>query len=274
MTNKMPTLFLSHGSPTLVFDDDAAHRFLVGLAQDLPRPRAILVVSAHWETQIPALSLAPQPQTIHDFGGFAPELYELHYPAPGAPALAERSAQLLEAAGFAVARHPSRGLDHGAWVPLMLLYPDADISVTQLSVQTRMGPEHHLRLGRALAPLRDEGVLIIASGAATHSLEDVFNAGFVLDAPVPDWVAAFSDWLADAVENGRTAELLDYRAQAPFAQRNHPTEDHVLPLFVALGAAGEGQREGQGEGQGEGKAQRIHASFSFGALAMDVYAFD
>jgi len=267
MNGRLPPLFISHGSPTVLFDDDAAHRFLFGLAVDLPKPKAILVVSAHWETSIPTVSLAENPETIHDFGGFARELYDVHYPAPGAPALGERAGILLEGAGFAVARDPNRGLDHGAWVPLKLIYPDADIPVTQLSIQTRLGPQHHLALGQALAPLRDEGVLIVASGAATHNLQAVFDARFRLDAPVPDWVAAFAAWLAKTVEGGDVDALLDYRARAPFAIENHPTEDHILPLFVALGAA----RGVSGETV---KAKRIHASFSFGALAMDVYRFE
>lgn len=270
MTEKFPTLFVSHGSPTLLFDDDRAHRFLAGLAAKLPRPKEILVISAHWETDAPTVSAVPWPATIHDFGGFAQALYEVEYPAPGAPVLAGRAARLLEAAGFAVSRDPRRGLDHGAWVPLKLVYPDADIPVTQLSIQTRLGPAHHLAVGRALAPLREEGVLIVASGAATHNLEAVLSTRFTLDAAVPDWVAAFSAWLAETLDGGDVDALLDYRARAPHARANHPTEDHILPLFVALGAAmGEG---GAGAGMGA-KAERLHASFSFGALAMDVYAF-
>lgn len=250
MRAKLPTLFISHGSPTLVQDDDAAHHFLTGLAAGLPKPKEILVISAHWETQIATLSTVAKPETIHDFGGFPRALYELRYPAPGAPALGDRAARLLEEAGFDVARDPKRGLDHGAWVPLTLIYPAADIPVTQLSIQTRLGqqhhlrlgPQHHLRLGQALAPLRDAGVLIIASGAATHNLQAVFDTRFKHDAPTPDWVAAFAAWLAETLEQGRFDDALDYRAQAPFALENHPTEEHLLPLFVALGAAGGGAK--------------------------------
>jgi len=275
MNGRLPTLFISHGSPTVLFDDDAAHRFLFGLAADLPKPKAILVISAHWETSIPTVSMAENPETIHDFGGFARSLYEAQYPAPGAPVLAEWAARLLEGAGFEVGRDLKRGLDHGAWVPLKLMYPDAAIPVTQLSIQTRLGPKHHLALGQALAPLRDEGVLIVASGSATHNLQAVFRTHFTLDAPVPDWVAAFAAWLAQTLEGGDVDALLDYRARAPYASENHPTEDHILPLFVALGAAGGAATKGAAGKMVKGatKARRIHASFSFGALAMDVYRF-
>ncbi|MCR4377168.1 MAG: dioxygenase [Rhodospirillales bacterium] len=269
MNGRFPTLFISHGSPTVLFDDDAAHGFLSGLAAALPKPKEILVISAHWETLKATVSLAAKPETIHDFGGFARALYEVQYPAPGAPALGERAARLLEGAGFDVARDPNRGLDHGAWVPLKLMYPGAAIPVTQLSIQTRLGPLHHLKVGQALAPLRDQGVLIVASGAATHNLQAVFDTRFRLDAPTPDWVAAFAAWLAETLERGDVDDALNYRARAPYAQKNHPSEDHILPLFVALGAAG----SASGEAGQAATARRIHASFSFGALAMDVYRF-
>ena len=261
MTETLPTLFVSHGSPMLALDESAAHHFLKGMSSAVPRPRNILVVSAHWETDGPAVSLAPAPETIHDFGGFPDALYEMRYPSPGAPALGERAAILLEQAGIAVARDETRGLDHGAWVPLKLIYPEADIPVTQLSIQPRLGPAHHLKIGETLRPLRAEGTLILASGAVTHDLETFFKNGFARDAEAPDWVHAFADWTADALHEGRLGDLLNYRTRAPFAERNHPTEEHLLPLFVAAGAASPGLR-----------AERLHHSQAYGVLAMDVFA--
>ncbi len=260
--NRLPTLFVSHGSPMLALQDSPARRFLQGLGESLPRPRAIVVVSAHWETANgPAVSLAPQPETIHDFGGFPRALFEMRYPAPGAPEAAERAATLLEAAGIPVGRSTQRGLDHGAWVPLRLMYPDADIPVAQLSVVRGASPAVHERIGRALAALREEGALVLASGSLTHNLYEF--RGQHLDAPVPHWVAEFEAWMKARLENDDRAVLLDYRRAAPFAAENHPTDEHLLPLFVAMGAAGPGAR-----------ARQIHASVEHGILAMDAYAFE
>lgn len=260
--NRLPTLFVSHGSPMLALQDSPARRFLQALGKSLPRPRAIVVVSAHWETANgPAVSLAPQPETIHDFGGFPRALFEMRYPAPGAPDAAERAAALLEAAGIPVGRSTQRGLDHGAWVPLRLMYPDADIPVAQLSVVRGASPAAHEQIGRALSALRDEGVLVLASGSLTHNLYEL--RGQHLDAPVPHWVAEFEAWMKARLESGDRAALLDYRSAAPFAAENHPTDEHLLPLFMAMGAAGPGAR-----------ARQIHASYEHGILAMDAYAFE
>jgi 4,5-DOPA dioxygenase extradiol len=256
---RQPALFVSHGSPMLAIEDGAAHRFLRSWSRDAPRPAAILVVSAHWETALPTLSVAARPETIHDFGPFAPELFRIRYPAPGAPDLAARAGSLLRDAGLAVG-FADRGLDHGAWVPLSLMLPAADVPTTQLSIQPRRDPAHHLAVGRALRPLRDEGVLILASGALTHNLYEF--RGNDADEEAPDWVRAFGDWISDAVAEGRTDDLLDYRRRAPFAVENHPTDEHLLPLFVALGA-----------GSDDGARTRLHASHTYGVLAMDAYAF-
>ena len=245
----------------LAVQESPASKYLGEMGRSLPEPRAILVVSAHWETMGgPAVSLAAQPETIHDFGGFPPVLYGLRYPAPGAPELAERTASLLEQAGFAVGRSPARGLDHGAWVPLRLMYPDASIPVTQLSILRGASPAAHEALGSALAPLADEGVLVIGSGSLTHNLYE-FRGGLI-DAPVPDWVRRFGTWMADRLHANDRHALLDYRSQAPDAVRNHPTDEHLMPLYVAMGAAGEGA-----------VAERIHTSHEYGVLAMDAYAF-
>jgi 4,5-DOPA dioxygenase extradiol len=245
----------------LALQDSPARRFLQGLGKTLERPKAIVAVSAHWETRSgPAVSLAQQPETIHDFGGFPRALFEMQYPAPGAPAAAHRAAALLEAHGIPVGQSAQRGLDHGAWVPLSLMYPDADIPVAQLSVVRGASPTEHERLGRALAELRNEGVLVVGSGSLTHNLYEFRGQG--IDAPVPPWVSEFEAWMKTRLENSDRAALLDYRRTAPFAAQNHPTEEHLLPLFVAMGAAGP-----------DARATQLHASFEHGVLAMDAYAF-
>lgn len=257
----LPTLFVSHGSPMLAIQDSPARQFLQGLGTSLPRPKAIVVISAHWETLgAPAVSFAERPETIHDFGGFPAELFAIEYPAHGAPDVAENVAGLLLSAGYAVHRSPQRGLDHGAWVPLMLMYPKADIPVFQVSLIPGATPAEHERLGKALSSLRKEGVLIVGSGSLTHNLYEFRGQG--IDAPVPAWVSVFGSWMKAALQDGQRDALLDYRRQAPFAVKNHPSEEHLLPLFVAMGAAGEG-----------GNAKRVHSSYEHGVLAMDVYAF-
>ncbi|GAB4159646.1 MAG: class III extradiol ring-cleavage dioxygenase [Cyanobacteria bacterium J069] len=258
----LPSLFVSHGAPDLPFQDAPAVDFLKQLGAQLPRPKAILVVSAHWETRSPAVSTALQPQTIHDFNGFSPEAYALQYPAPGAPELAERVGKLLTAAGLTVTLDPDRGLDHGAWEPLLLMYPDADIPLTQLSVQPGLGAahhlQHHLQLGQAIAPLRQEAVLILASGAATHNLRAF--GGYTFDAAPPAWVTEFDQWLEAAIAQGDVDALLSYRQVAPHAAQNHPSEEHFLPLLVALGAGG-------------GRGTQLHHSTTYGILSMAAYAF-
>ena len=222
----MPSLFLSHGAPTLPLTDTPARAFLSGLGGTLTPPKAILVVSAHWETAAPTVSAVDRNETIHDFRGFPPALYEMRYPAPGSPAVAARVAGLLRAADIDCSIDRNRGLDHGAWVPLLLMYPHASIPVLQLSVQPHLGPGHHLRVGRALAALRQEGVLVIGSGSFTHDLSEF--RGHDLNDPAPDWVNSFADWFHDGLTGNQTDKLLDYRRQAPFAAKNHPTETVLL----------------------------------------------
>ncbi|MBI1889839.1 MAG: dioxygenase [Burkholderiales bacterium] len=259
--NRLPTLFVSHGSPMLAIEDSPARQFLLEVGKTLPRPKAILVASAHWESiGGPAVTLAERPETIHDFGGFPQALYDIRYAASGAPEMAAHAATLLEQNGFAMKRSVSRGLDHGAWVPLRLMYPDADIPVAQVSVLRGASPADHERMGRALSGLRDDGVLIIGSGSLTHNLYEL--RGHDINAEVPAWVSDFDMWMKDRLEKNERDALLHYRAQAPSAVRNHPTEEHLSPLFVAMGAAGE-----------TAKARRLHSSYEFGVLAMDMYAF-
>ena len=257
----LPTLFLSHGAPYLPIVASPARDFLRQLGTLFERPKAILVVSAHWETPEPMVSAVAKNSTIHDFRGFPQELYELQYPAPGSPELASRVATLLAEAGLPAKTDFNRGLDHGAWVPLILAYPDADIPVVQLSVQTHLGPEHHLRVGRALEALRAEGVLIVASGSFTHNLREFFHANEEIEEE-PRWVTSFADWFDHALTENRVDDLLNYREIAPQAARNHPTEEHLLPLYAALGAAGEAAA-----------AERLHSSADRGIVRLDAYAF-
>lgn len=257
-----PALFVSHGSPMVALQDSPARRFLSEYGTRLGKPRAILSVSAHWESAVPTVSLAGAPETIHDFGGFSPALFEMRYPAPGAPDVALAAAGLMGAAGLEVREHPNRGYDHGTWIPLTLLYPGADIPVAQLSIQPAQGPDHHRAIGEALRPLRDDGVLILASGSLTHNLQAFVRNYRTIDAPVPEWVSRFDDWIAEAVTQGRSDDLLAYRERAPFARENHPTDEHLLPLFVAMGA-----------GEPDAKGVAVHRSRSYGVLAMDAYAF-
>lgn len=261
-TALMPVLFLSHGSPTLPFDNVPARDFLLRLGGRLPVPRAILCISAHWEAAVPSVTASEAPATIHDFHGFPKALYELRYDAPGDPALARRIAGLIEAGGYQAALDSARGLDHGAWNPLMLMYPQSGIPVLQLSLIHRGKTSQHVALGRLLAPLRAEGVLIVASGGAVHNLRAVeWRHG----AAAPDWAAAFDRWLKDRIESGDFTALEDYRRQAPDAAVAHPSEDHLMPLFVALGAAAGGQPNAKGA--------PIHGSFTFGSLSMASYAW-
>jgi 4,5-DOPA dioxygenase extradiol len=256
----LPTLFISHGSPMHAVKAGAAGSAWAQLGRTLPRPRALLVASAHWETSVPMLTGNAKPQTIHDFGGFPEELYREQYPAPGAPALAAEVVALLKRAEIAAGIDGCRGLDHGTWVPLKWMYPDHAIPVVQLSLQPELGTAHHLRLGRALAPLSDDGVLIIGSGHTTHNLRD-WMANRQRTEPLR-YAEAFAQWLNERLAAHDEEALLAYRDRAPEAVRAHPTDEHFLPLFVALGAAGSGAR-----------VERVFSGFEAGALAMDSYLF-
>jgi 4,5-DOPA dioxygenase extradiol len=260
MKTRLPALFLSHGSPMHAVQPGAAGAAWTALGRRLPRPRAVLVASAHWETSVPMLTGSRRPETIHDFGGFPPELYRLTYAAPGAPEVAAQAVALLKDAGIAAGVDGCRGLDHGAWVPLRWMYPDADVPVVQLSLQPALGTAHHLRLGRALAALADDDVLVIGSGHMTHNLRD-WMANPRRHEPLR-YAAAFAEWVGERLRARDGDALLAYREQAPEAVRAHPTEEHFLPLFVAWGAAGS-----------DPDAQRVADGFEAGALAMDAFVF-
>lgn len=257
MTATLPTLFISHGSPMHALEPGAVGEAWAALGRRYPHPQAILIVSAHWETRLPMVTGNAKPETIHDFFGFPAPLYAIRYAAPGAPGLAARAQQLLKQAGYAAAIDATRGLDHGAWSPLLHSHPDADVPVLQVSLQTPLGARHHLQVGRALAPLADDGVLIIGSGQITHNLRERRES----DEALP-YVLEFQAWVKDRLESGAIGELTDYRSSAPHAARAHPTEEHFMPLFVALGAAG-----------GSPRAERVYGAVENGVLAMDTYRF-
>jgi len=241
-------------------DPDAAGHAWRALGRSLPRPRGVLVASAHWETSVPMLTGSPKPQTIHDFGGFPEELYRERYPAPGAPEIAAATVALLKTSDITAGIDGCRGLDHGAWVPLKWMYPEHDVPVVQLSLQPELGTAHHLRLGRALAALAEDDVLIIGSGQATHNLHD-WMSNPRRQQPLR-YAETFADWLKDRIAAHDAEAVVAYRERAPDAIRAHPTEEHLLPLFVAWGAAGT-----------DARAERVVHDFEAGALALDSYLF-
>lgn len=253
----LPSLFISHGSPMLALEPGASGPALAGLAGRLPRPRAVLVQSAHWESSELLVSSAAHPATWHDFHGFPSRLYQLDYPAAGDPQLAAEITARLNAGGLESQLDEHRPRDHGAWVPLSLLYPAADIPVVQISLPTQRGAAFQHRLGQTLAGLRAEGVLLIGSGSITHNLG-------LLDwharpRHVAPWAQAFRDWMVERLMAGDRHALFNYRQLAPFAVRSHPSEEHLLPLFFAMGA---------------GAAMAVeHSGFTLGALGMDSYSF-
>jgi 4,5-DOPA dioxygenase extradiol len=240
-TNRMPALYIGHGAPPLL-DDPVWSGELASWAADLPRPTAILVVSAHWESAPVSLSATgPATPLVYDFGGFDPKYYAMTYETPDASALAARVASLMPETE-PVHQHPSRGLDHGAWVPLKVMYPAGDIPVLQMSLPTQ-DPARLLDLGRRLHPLRDEGVLVVGSGFLTHGLP--FLREWRIDAAAPGWSTEFDAWAADALARGDLDELAAYRDQAPGMPYAHPTVEHFTPLFVTLGAASAPEAPGE-----------------------------
>ncbi|WP_277591635.1 DODA-type extradiol aromatic ring-opening family dioxygenase [Pseudomonas chlororaphis] len=251
------SLFISHGSPMLALEPGASGPALARLAADLPRPKAIVVVSAHWESQDLRVSSNPRPQTWHDFGGFPAALFAVQYPAPGQPELAEQVAQLLRADGLPAQLDDQRPFDHGVWVPLSLMYPQADIPVVQVSLPSRMGPALQTQVGHALSSLRQQGVLLIGSGSITHNLRELdWHAG---PESIEPWARAFRDWMIEKLAANDETALHDYRRQAPNAVRSHPSDEHLLPLYFARGAGGD--------------FSIAHQGFTMGALGMDIYRF-
>lgn len=267
MDTTLPSLYISHGSPMTALDPGEPGKAWQALGPVMDRlfgrPRAILVASAHSLTREPVLLGAAQHPTIHDFGGFPDALYQMRYDSQGAPALAQAVAQRLKDAGIAVHLSPEGGLDHGIWTPLRSMYPQADVPVLPLAWPPMWSPTQLFALGRALAPLADEGVLLIGSGAITHNLR--LFAGGRGDVNQPEYPesAAFRHWFADRSAEHNWDALLNYRSRAPHAAMMHPTDEHLLPFFIAAGAGG----------ADDAPAQRVHASVTWGHLGMDIYTF-
>lgn len=267
-----PTVFVSHGSPLHAMLDSRAAQGWAALGHRLiaahGRPRAVLVASAHWETAQPTVSTAAQPETIHDFGGFPAELYRLAYSAPGAPAVAAQAIELLQAAGLPAAADSRRGLDHGAWVPLRQMFAAADVPVAQVAVQPQRDAAHHLALGRALAPLARNGVLVLGSGHLTHNLGELMpllrggRTHFGEETAPAPYVEAFRQWVEDSLHGTLGQPSIEHWTRAPHALRAHPTPEHFLPLLVAYGAAGAAPR-----------VERIDLGVESQLLAMDAYVF-
>lgn len=254
----LPTLFVSHGAPTYALKPGVAGPQLTALGAALPRPKAVLVVSPHWMTPQARVAATPRPQTIHDFGGFDPALYELKYPAAGHPELAQRTAELLRASGWRTELDPRRGLDHGAWVALRHLYPMADVPVFQVSMPSSLEPETAIEFGRSLAPLANEGVLIVGSGSLTHNLYE-FRTGHAHEAA---YALEFVAWIREAVLRGDRDQLVQALSRAPHADRAHPTTEHFLPLLIAVGAAAQAL-----------PVTVLDGGITHGVLSMESYAF-
>lgn len=252
--SRAPVLFVSHGAPTFAVEPGELGPKLQALGASLPRPAAVLIVSPHWQTAGVRVMTTPAPDTVHDFRGFPAALYQLSYPAVNAPDLAREAVQVLAAAGIAAGVDERRGYDHGAWVPLMYLFADADVPVFQVSLPHDATPADAFRLGQALAPLRERGVMIVGSGSLTHNL---YEAGAVAgDAP---YARAFAQWVQNVVMSADTQRLIGYRGLAPQAERAHPSDEHFLPLLVAAGAAG------------DDAPQWIGGGITYGVLSMDSY---
>jgi 4,5-DOPA dioxygenase extradiol len=256
--SRLPTLFVSHGAPTFALEPGIAGPKLSELGRQLARPRAVLVVSPHWMTREVSVATAARPRTIHDFGGFPEELYRIEYPAPGDPELAKAAGNLLSAAGYHVNMDPQRGLDHGAWVPLRHLFPAADVPAFQVSLPVNLDGSKAWEFGAALAPLSQQGVLIMGSGSLTHNLQEVFSphGGDTLHA------ARFVDWVRDAVLTHDRERLVRALELAPNAARAHPTSEHFLPLLIAAGAA-----------SADARVQVIEGGMTHGVLSMESYVF-
>lgn len=256
--NQAPTFFISHGAPTFALEPGVLGPALSNLGQQLAGVKAVLVVSPHWQTRHVRAMTSPRPETVHDFGGFPAALYALHYPVSGQPHYAAEAIRLLTQAGFVANADAQRGLDHGAWVPLRHLLPDADVSVFQVSMPHDLDPSSALALGRALAPIREQGVMIVASGGMTHNLYEFRQSGSV----AANYAVEFTHWIRQAVTRNDIERLLNYRQLAPHAQRAHPTEEHFLPLLVALGARSDQEI-----------VQVLDGGIDHGVLSMESYAW-
>jgi 4,5-DOPA dioxygenase extradiol len=253
------SLFISHGAPDLLIRDTPAHNFLKTLGEKFEKPKAIVVFSAHYESDVIEITGNLKLDTIYDFGGFLPELYKISYPASGAPDLALKLSKIFNDLGFSTKINPKRGLDHGAWVPLKLMFPEADIPVIQISLQVNEDAIYHYKIGRIVAQLKEQNILIIGSGSVTHNLAMAFQNK---EKPTPIWVEKFSEEINRSLANQDLAAIINWH-DLEYAQENHPSFEHFIPLIIALGAAG-----------ANFKAQRLHHSFDYSVLAMDCYVFN
>jgi 4,5-DOPA dioxygenase extradiol len=257
--NPVSSMFVSHGAPTLLIEDLPARTFLKEAGRTLGRPEAVVAFSAHCVSDRVVVSSAEKLHQVYDFWGFPSQLYEVRYEPPGSPSVAGTVVKLLEDAHIEVERSSHAGIDHGMWIPLSLMYPDAGVPVVPVTLGSHMDPQRHLQIGEALRPLRDRGVLIIASGGLTHNLRE-FGMYPRQSAP-PGYVAAFADWVEEWLTSGRIEDPARWREIIPHAARNHPTPEHFIPLFVAIGAGS------------TRSSTPLHRSYAYGVLAMDSYAF-
>ena len=257
---KMPVLFVGHGSPMVAVEDDAYTEALAQWGQRLPRPRALVTVSAHWESDRPLrVTSAEKPDLIYDFSGFPPELYDLTYPAPGDPRLAEQIAAILSHHGTPCALDVERGIDHGAWIPMRRIFPQADIPLLQLTLPMPRHPEELMALGQALAPLRSEGVLLVGSGNVVHNLRRVHFGD--KHGPVDEWANEFDDWFEARLEKRAREDLINYRKTAPNAALAAPTTEHFDPVFFVLGGSENDPRTD------------LFKGFHYGNLSMRTFIF-
>ncbi|ATZ66898.1 DODA-type extradiol aromatic ring-opening family dioxygenase [Acinetobacter haemolyticus] len=252
----LPGLFISHGSPMLALDPEQVGPALHRLSHNLPKPEAIIVMSAHWESQALEVSTSTRPQTWHDFRGFPPELYQIRYPAAGAPDLAEKILALCAEAGISAHANSTRPRDHGVWMPLLHMYPNADIPVIEISLPISMSSDDIYKIGKVLAPLREQQILLIGSGSITHNLAEL---SWQADADVPLWASTFRNTVVHKLSHQNYDAVLDWPS-LPYVQRNHPTLEHFAPLFFAMGTGN--------------RFNIVHSSFSMGSLGMDIYRFD
>lgn len=253
----LPGLFISHGSPMLALNPEQVGPALHRLSLNLPKPKAIVVMSAHWESNALEVNTGIRPETWHDFRGFPEELYDIRYPAPGDPEIAEQILNLLANAQISAHANSTRPRDHGVWMPLLHMYPDADIPVIEISLPMNMSSEEIFNIGKALAPLRDQQILLIGSGSITHNLRELSWSG--ISSNVPEWASTFRNHVVQKLAHSDYQAVLDWQT-IPYVQRNHPTIEHFAPLFFSMGT---GER-----------FNVVHSSFTMGALGMDIYRFD
>jgi 4,5-DOPA dioxygenase extradiol len=255
----LPTVFISHGPPSLLLEDIPAREFLKDLGKVYRNANAVICISAHWMTTKPTVSAVLKHETIHDFYGFPPELYQLKYPATGDPELAQKTANLIKNGGLPCEIDYKRGLDHGAWVPMMLMFPELEVPVFQLSIQQHMDPEEHFILGNVIESLRHEEVLILGSGGAVHPLG---YAPLRPGAETDQWACDFDSWLTKSVVEGDVESIKNYAKAAPYPERAHPYPDHFMPLITTIGAAGE-----------DARGEVIHHSWFWGDMGMGAYEY-